>query len=152
MSTAASPTVVQLHWDMRDGSVTVTPEDQDRFGIKVGRAIEILQQAARAEQFERQFHLLLRVLGEWISGRQGHIERAYITHRDGALAFVVVCTALEYDDDFEGALSDLDFRIANDPDLDLIKIDAIALPLVSESAATSFLDQDFVLEYIGHGD
>jgi hypothetical protein len=135
---------------MKDGLVTVTPRDQDRFVIKVRRAIEILRQAARAEQFERQFTLLLRILAQWLEERTD-IERAYLTHREGALAFVVVRNSSESDEECADALSDLDFRIANDPDLDLIKMDAIALPLASDSTVSSFLDPSFVFEYIGHG-
>jgi hypothetical protein len=150
MATVTTPAVLQLDWAMKNGVITVTPRDQDRFIIKVDRAIEILQQAAQAEKFKLQFNLLLRVLGEWINSRSD-IDRAYITQHDGALAFIVVKTSREYDDDCEDNLSDLDYKIANDPDLNLIKMDAIALPLVSESAACSFIDPDFVLEYAHHG-
>jgi hypothetical protein len=151
MATVTAPTVVQLDWAMKDGAITVTPRDQDRFIIKVDRAIEILQQATQAEKFKLQFNLLLRVLQEWINTRND-ISRAYITQRDGALAFVVVRSSCEYDDDFEDDLSSIDYRIANDHDLDLIKMDAIALPLASESAVYSFIDPEFVLEYARHGD
>ena len=135
---------------MKGGNVIVTPRDQDRFVIKVQRAIELLQQASQAEKFQRQFNLLLRVLAEWLRGRTD-IERAYLTHRDGALAFVVVRKSVQYDDDFEDQISAVDFLIANDPDLDLIKMDAIGLPMASESAVSSFLDPGFVLQF-DHGD
>jgi hypothetical protein len=151
MATAATPdVVVQLDWVMKNGIVTVTPRDQDRFTIKVDRAIEILQQAARADKFKLQFNLLLRELGKWLNDRND-VSHAYLTQRDGALAFVVVRSSCEYDDDFEDNLSDFDYQIANDPDLDLIKMDAIALPNASIGAVFSFIDQDFVLEYVHHG-
>ena len=148
---SAPAAVVQLDWSEKDGVVVVTAKDQDRFCIKVHKAIEILQQASRAEEFTRQFNLLLRTLASWLNGRDD-VTRAYLTHRDGALAFVVVRTAVAYDDAFEDALSHLDFQTANDADLNLIKMDAIGLPLVSAEALSSFLDQSFTLEYTGHGD
>jgi hypothetical protein len=147
MATAASD-VIQLHWDMKDGLLTVTPEDEDRFSIKVGRAIELLQQANRAEDFRRQFTLLLRELARWLKDRSD-VERAFLTLRDGALVFVVVREFCEYDDAFEDALSELDYSVANDADLDLIKMDAIGLPPASDRALSSFLDPAFTLEY-GH--
>ena len=150
MASVASD-IVQLRWDTRDGLLTVTPEDEDRFSIKVGRAIELLQQANRAEEFQQQFTLLLRLLAQWLQDRSD-TERAFLTQRDGALAFVVVRASSEYDDDFEDALSDLDFGIANDADLNLVTLDAIGLPLASDSAVSSFLDPTFTLEYIDHGD
>jgi len=141
---------VQLRWDMKDGLVVVTAEDQDRFAIKVRRAIEILQQGDHADKFGTEFQLLLRLLAEWLKDRSG-IEKAFLTHRDGALSFVVVRSSCEYDDDFEDALSDLDVDIAADTDLSLIKMDAIALPPASETALRSFLDPEFTFEYVGHG-
>ena len=147
-TTATSP--VQLDWAEKDGLVVVTPSDGDRFGIKVQRAIEILQQAARAEEFGHQFNLLLRVLAEWLKGRTD-VDRAYLTQRDGALAFVVIRSSCEYDDGFEDALSDLDYSIANDTDLNLIKMNALGLPLASDGAVGSFLDESFTLAYVAHG-
>lgn len=149
--TTSPSSVVRLRWDMKDGLVVVTPQDEERFCIKVHRAIEILQKADRAEEFTRQFSLLLRLLAEWLKDR-ADIERAYLTHRDGALAFVVIRKSCQYDDDFEDVLSDLDYGIANDADLNLIKMDAIALPCVSDTAVSSFLDPGFTLEYVGHGE
>ena len=151
MSTATpsdAATVVRLRWDMIDGTVTVTPQDQDRFSIRVRHAIEMLRQGHHAEKFNGQFRLLLRLLAEWLKDRTD-IEKAFLTHRDGSLSFVVVKVSCEYDDEFEDSLSDLDFGIANDTDLDLIKIDAIALPPTSETALRSFLDPEFTCEYVG---
>jgi hypothetical protein len=149
--TSVQTTALLLDWESADGLVTVTPKDQDRFSIKVRRAIEILQQTQRAEEFARQFNLLLRMLAEWLQGRSD-VERAYLTHRDGALAFVVMRAFCEYDDAFEDSLSEVDYQIANDADLNLIKMDAVGLPLASDNAVSSFLDPNFTLEYVGHGD
>lgn len=141
---------VQLDWTDDGGVVTVTPRDKDRFILKVRRAVVILQQMNQAEEFEKQFTLLLRLLAEWL-GNQNNIHRAFLTHRDGALAFVIVRQLSEYDEQFEDRLSDLDFDIANDADLKLIKMDAICLPRASREAVSSFLDPEFMLEYVGHG-
>ncbi len=149
MTTAASDCVL-LRWDMKDNLVTVTPEDESRFCIKVRRAIEILQQANRENDFRDQFTLLLRELAQWLN-TQHNVTRAFLSQRDGVLAFVVVRDSLEYDDDLEDTVSDLDFKIATDPDLNLIRMDAIALPTVSDKAIGSFLDPNFSFEYIGHG-
>lgn len=151
MSTAGAQPVVQLRWELRDDLIVVTPYDQDRFAIKVNRAIEILQQANRREEFERQFNLLLRELASWLNGRRD-VEKAIVTHRDGALSFVVVRKGAEYDEAFEDALSDLDFDLARDPDLNLIRMNAVGLPQVSESALAAFVDPDFALSYLTHGD
>lgn len=149
MATAANQPV-QLEWSRSGDTVVVTPQDEDRFTIKLGRAVAILQQAQHAEEFRRQFNLLLRLLAEWLKETEG-VKQAFVTHRDGALSFVVVREACAYDDAFEDRLSDLDYRIATDEDLNRIKMDAIALPPASMDALSSFLAPDFVMEYIDRG-
>jgi hypothetical protein len=151
VTTATPSSALQLRWDMKEGLLIVTPEDQDRFVIKVRRAIELLKLAGRADEFQKQFGLLLRLLAQWLRERKKRVEKAFLTYRDGALSFVVVRSEAQYDDDFEDAVSDLDFGIARDADLDLIKMDAIALPPTSDTALQSFLDPGFTLEYVGCG-
>jgi hypothetical protein len=152
MSTAtAESSVVRLEWSLKDGDVVVTPCDQDRFILRRNRAIAILQQGAEVEKFGHQFNILLRTLAEWLKNRS-EISKAYLTDRDGALAFVVVRKVCRYDDAFEDIISELDYRVANDPDLDLIKMDIIALPLASDNAISSFINPGFSFQYVGHGD
>lgn len=137
--------ILPLEWSEQDGQIVVTTRDGDRFIIKLNRAIEILRVADK-DQFPKQFHLLSRVLAEWIRDHSG-IRAAYLTVRDGALAFIVVRDMCEYDEDFEDALSALDLAVANDPDLNLIKLNTVALPAASQDAVSSFLDPEFLFIY-----
>jgi len=148
VSESTAQHVQQLDWSKKDGTVTVTPRNQDRFLIQMRKAIEILQRANEQEQFERQFNLLLKVLAEWISGRDD-LGDCYVTLGDGALAFIVVRKQVEYDGDFEDELSSLDYQIANDPDLDLIHLNAMSLPPVGGSALNQFIDRNFSMVYAG---
>ena len=140
---------IQLDWTVEDGVVTVTPRDEDRFTIRLRTAIEILHRADKELQFQGQFTLLLKQLAGWLRDR-ADLRDAYVTVRDGSLAFVVVRKSCEYEAKFEDELSELDVQIANDPDLSLINLHAMALPDVSESALSSFLDTRFTLCY-SHG-
>lgn len=137
-----------VHLDIRnkDGHVTVTPSDEDRFSISVERAIAACQAAARADEFKKQFALLLRRAAEWLSARSD-IESSWITKRDGHLLFLVVRTAPEYDREFEDALSALDLDLARDGHLDLIRINTMGLPPVSREALGGFLDSDLALPF-----
>jgi len=150
-SAAGQPTgfAQQLVWHEEVGSVVVTPRDQDRFCVKLHKAIEALQKLSRAEEFGKQFRLLMRVVAEWIRGRP-EVAKAYLTLRDGALMLIVVRSTVRYDADFEDALSDLDLRIAEDADLNLIRISSLALPQASDEAVASFLHPEFTLEFV-HG-
>ena len=136
---------VQLDWADAGGVITVTPRNQDRFTIKVRRAVEILRQSGQESAFREQFRLLLSSLVEWLKDNVG-VNSAYVTIRDGALAFVVVREECAYNEEFEDSLSLLDENIAADPDLDLIQLNALTLPGVSDEALGTFLDLDFLVQ------
>lgn len=147
LNTAMRP--VELDWYSEDETVRVIPRDRKLFEVQKDAAIEFLRVAHRAEQFEKQLSLLLGTLAGWIKAHRGDVRDAYLTLQDGALSFVVVRSAARYDADFEDALTDLDFDVANDPALSLIKLHAVALPPASAQALSSFLDRRFLLSYHG---
>lgn len=142
---------VELDWYSSDqnDTIVVTPRDRQRFEIQTDRAIRILQVAHEETLFHKQFHLLLNHLAGWIRDHRAAIRNAYLTLHDGAFAFIVVRTSPRHDADFEDSLSDLDLDIAGDPALNLVTLNAIALPPVSEAGLSSFVDPRFVLSYHG---
>jgi hypothetical protein len=144
-------TVIQLTWQQRDGDLVVTPSDQDRFMVKVGRAIEILRLRKREEQFSNQFNLLIKRLACWLENHTGIWDRAFLTAGESVLRFIVVRKQVRFDEKATDALSDLGIEIANDPDFDLIKLGTRALPLASNEALQSFLDCSFTIEFNGDG-
>jgi len=141
---------IRLNWANQNGDILVTPSDENRFCVKVGKAIEILRQHDRESQFGKQFSVLVKRLAEWINDN-GRGSRAFLTAGEGVLRFVVMRNEVRYDEEITDALSDLELEIANDQDLALIKVNTTALPLVSEEALQSFLDCDFCMEYNGNG-
>ena len=142
--------VVELDWYADNDTVTVTPRDQKRFDIQKDLAIEVLQAEGQAGLFGKQLGLLLERLAFWISNNLSSIGDAFLTVQDGSFSFVVIQKVPECDDDLQDSLASLNFAIANDPDLDLIELDTIALPPVSEHALTSFIDRKFAMKYV-HG-
>ena len=85
------------------------------FEVHKDRAIAVLQLAAHAES---QLKLLLERLARWVRDNAAMIDTAYVTLRDAKLAFLVVSKTPECNDDLEDSISELDFHIANDPDLE----------------------------------
>ena len=140
--------IVQLDWADIDGSVTVTPENEDRFNLKIRRAIEACKEAVDADQFGLQFRILLKRLAEWRASRTD-VQDAYVTVRDGRFVFLVVRNRPEYDAEFEDSLSALDLAIANDTDLERIHLDAMAVPPASRESLASFLNPSILLVYRG---
>jgi len=140
---------LELDWYAEQDVVSVNPRDQRRFEIQKDRAIEILQKERERETFQKQFSLLLEHLAQWIRERRGQIEGSYLTLQDGALALVIVKKDVKYDDRFEDELSDLEFQVANDPDLRSIELTVLAVPPVGNDALRAFLDERLVLKYHG---
>lgn len=149
LETGAEATPIQLLWHQKDGVIVVTPSDQDRFLVKVGKAIELLRQDKRRELFEKQFDLLVRQLAAWLERHSQKVDHAFLTAGESVLRFIVVRKETRFDSELTDALSDLSVAIANDPDLDLVKLSARALPQVSEEALQSFLDSSFTIEIHG---
>lgn len=128
--------------------ITVVPEDEDRFILSVEAAVKACQAHDKTVRFSKQFsESLQKRLAAWISERQEKIFKAFLTIRENGLLFVVVMRGAHYDRAFEDELSNLDLEIANDPELDLIHLDVIALPESSASAYGSFLDATETLSY-----
>ena len=127
----------------------MTTEDEDRFAVRLNRAVEYLRVASRQQQFEDQFDLLLKRLDRWVRG-EPRVARSFLTLRDEALLFVAVMDRLQCDPDFEDRLSALDLEIHADPDLDLIRMNTVAMPGVSRPVLDDgFLDPGFTLEHAG---
>lgn len=141
---------VELDWYAESEQVTVTPRSQRRFEISKDRAIEVLQVAEeRRIRFDKQFSLLLYELAEWIHDHEDQIETPYLTIQDGSLMFVVVRNDARLDLEFEDDLSALDFRLANDPALDLIRLHTMSLPPTDDDSLQSFLFEPFTISYHG---
>lgn len=142
--------VQQLVWREEDGTLVITPKDEQRFCIKINRAVDSLKIIAEREQFANQFQLLMRTVAQWISDRSD-VGAAYVTLRDGGLSLLVVQKEIPFNDEFEDELSALDMSIAVDEDLELIHLTAISLPRASEDTIASFLDPVFTVQIV-HGE
>ena len=135
---------IEVDWFGEAEIIEVNPRDQQRFQIQKDRAISLLQLATNADA---QLALLRRKLGEWMRTHSSSIKTAFLTLRDHRFSFVVISRTPLCNDELEDAVSDVDLQIANDPDLDAVKMNAIVLPPASIEAIGSFLDNRFLLEY-----
>ena len=139
---------IQLDWGDGERPITVTPKDQDRFTTTVQEAIRACKAELSSAKFMEQFRSgLLERLAAWIRDHAEKVAGGYITIRDSTLLFLVVRKMAGWDGKFDDDLTALDVDIANDPKLDLIRLNVISLPKGSDAAASSFLDPEFTLEY-----
>ena len=129
---------IQLDYS-QDGSVVVTPKDQDRFVLSVKEATSALSDAAQLLKYGRQFGQLMPRLTDWLQAQRENVRKAFVTVRDGALLFLVVRNQAKCDPAFTDALAELDMAIAQNESFDVIKLDVLALPDVSDDGVQSFL-------------
>lgn len=141
-----APNAVELDWYDEGETVRVFPRDQQRFEIQKDKAIGALQLASNAEL---QLDYLLDRLAIWIRAHESHLRDAWLTLRNDRFVFLAISKAPEYNEDLEDAVSDLDLAIANDPDLNLLRMNAMVLPPASTDALSSFFDDRFALVYRG---
>jgi hypothetical protein len=140
--------VIQLDARNVGGRVTVTPEDENRFVLRVGEAIAACQQVKADEQARDRFNFLLNRLGKWVLDHAAEVREAYVTTRDGSLCFLVVHSTPAYEEAFQDALAELDIELANDRDI-RFHVDVMSLPPASKEAMRSFLSSELTLHFKG---
>ena len=139
--------LLRLTWKQRGQHVLVEPDDEDRFCIAVDRVIRACQTEIKREDFERKFRLLLRKLAIWISSHSNLLSKACLTIRDQGLLFLVVRKDLRLDENLSDSLTALDIEIAQDPQLQEIRLSVLALPATSDEGIASFLVPGETLTY-----
>lgn len=126
--------------------VDVRPRDQQRFSVQRDRAIQYLHLGNRAES---QFELVLTRLAFWLKENMAKVSEGWVTLRDGGILFLVVSRSSRFDDDLEDAAIDLDLELAKDGDLDLVSVNVLVIPPVSDDSKRAFLNDRVALRYNG---
>ncbi len=139
-----------LDYKQANRKVTVVPSDEDRFVMSMQDAATACQIVERMDiiNFTRQFKELLNYLGRWIKAHQNKILHSFLTTRDAGLLFIVIRKESKYDDNFESELTELDLKIAQNKDFNLINLSVLSLPRCTEQEYLSFVNR-FVLQYKG---
>ena len=128
----------------------VRPSDTQRYKVQTGKLTDVLRLRKQAREFSGQFELLQVILANWIHAHGKFIQKGMLTLQDDSLTFLVIQITSEYNEDLIDALADLAFEVADDPALDLIELNTLAIPPVSEESLQTFLDHRLALSYSGH--
>ena len=131
---------IRLGFDQKTRRVLVTPEDQDRFCMSVDEAIAACRAHVKHSEFDKQFRSLLNRLGEWVDEHGDRVKQGVVTLREGAILFLAVQRAAQYDGDLEDELTALDVAAARDPSLDHIRLTVRALPACRNRALLAFIN------------
>ena len=127
----------------------VDPEDQDRFVMRVEEAVfacRIMNEYK--ELFGKQVNHLKDVLGNWTREHIGKIDKVFLTLQDARMLFLIVAKGSVFDPDLEKDLTDLDLKIARDPECSQINLDVQTLPLCGPDGFLSFCNPGWMCEYI----
>jgi hypothetical protein len=121
--------------------VTVHAEDGDLFSLTKQMIERSGRIAAHIERFDQQLAALKRDLEVWSSEHSDSVEEVFLALKGDHFLFLVVLKGKAHDGLLEDALTDLDMRVAQEPDYDLINLSVLALPAFAEDAIRSFLPQ-----------
>ena len=119
--------------------VTVHPEDGDLFALTKQMIARSGRIAYEIEAFENQLEALKRELDAWFAGRSDSVAEAFLVLKGDYFLFLVVTKGKAHDSGLEDALTDLDMKVAQDPDYHLVNLSVLALPAFAEDAIQSFL-------------
>ncbi|MBC8373992.1 MAG: hypothetical protein H8E53_10390 [Planctomycetes bacterium] len=128
--------------------VVVTPKDNDRFVGSVKEIATACHAGIPLIEFTNQLEkTLVPKLAEWLAERGDKVHSAFISVREGRLLFLVIQCGAAYDRELTDALTKIDIEIARDADLDMIRLEVMALPCVPDEDAYSFLDPQFIMVF-----
>lgn len=126
------------------GMATVEPHDQDRFCMAINSLVSAAQARTQVEEFKRQLSHLVPRVGEW-AAREPDIADSLFVPRGGRVLFVAFHRGTEFNVTLAERLAELEFEIAQDPSLGLIKFDTFAMSAYDDP--TSILGDGFTFKY-----
>lgn len=138
---------VRLKWSEKNCTVLIEGQDEDRFALTVQQVIQACNIQQAKEGFEAQFADLKNLLGGWVHRNRSDIHKAFITVLDARILFLVITQQVDYNPDFDDALTDLDLMIAQTPFVSNIPLSVQSLPRCEDFDYNGFLDPLLLLEY-----
>lgn len=121
------------------GRVTVTDEDEDRFSLHLNDAVRACRLHVDVSEFSKQVKILFSQLFKWAVEHDEDVKEAILTMQE--MGFILICitkrspVSREIDD----ALTDLELKIANDPDLGHIPFSGQLLPPLADEDIQGFI-------------
>lgn len=140
MNSAVSPkNIIRLkHGD--NSQIIVEMKDGDRFGISSSDAAMACQfYEAGQKVFSQQVRILSDRLTKWFQANAAHVKEARLGPRPDGLLFLVVMAGQEYNPDLEDRMTELEAEIAQDPTLDMIRLEVQAVPDFGAASIQAFL-------------
>ena len=151
MSLTEIGSVIELHFENRDGQVRVMLPDNHIMAMSVEVAVHACRAFKDQILFKSQFDGLLPYLAEWIDLHSDDVKEAYLTTRDSGLLFLVVTKGKTFNGSFEDELTGLDIEVANDTDYSLINMNVLAIPPSGDEDTHSFISNKLELRFRLHG-
>ena len=130
--------------DHRGGFI---PRERQKYLDAVTEAARACRASEDALHFADQFSAMLEALSDWIHHHEDRIGSAYLTIRDNDILFLVMQQGVKYDRDLAEAITELDIELANSAEFDLLRLNTMSIPAVSQDSATAFLASGQVYTY-----
>lgn len=147
MSATATRSSIILLDASETNQVVVVPPNKDKFCLPIQQAIKACQATDNSYRCGQQFEALLERLSTWLTERKSRISSAAVTIRQSDILFYVVQKDVGRDSELADDLTSLDLEIANSIDYDLIELNVMSVPFVSEDSSSAFLSSGQVFHY-----
>jgi hypothetical protein len=119
--------------------VTVHPENGDVFALSKQMIARSGRLMSKIEAFEQQLAALKLDLESWAGAHSESVAEAFLVLKGDHFVFLAVLKGKAYDSVLEDALTELDMRVAQNPEYNLVNLSVLALPAFAEDAIRSFL-------------
>ncbi|MBX9677205.1 MAG: hypothetical protein K2X38_00490 [Gemmataceae bacterium] len=130
---------IQLRYTDKNQQLVIDDETAGKLVTTVAAAIDACKASGKEDEFWRQFTEMRELLTNWLVDHQELIADAYITVRDSAILFLALQQSPSFNQELEDSLTELDLAIAHNPDLDLIRLNVLAIPKTSQASVESLL-------------
>lgn len=138
MASTERASIVLLSEDS-DGQALVSMGDGDKFTLAVADAARACRAFDAGKDFVRQFRDLVNTLASWVEPRRGKMRCAHLIPRENDVLFLVIHKGSSFDQELSDELTDLDLEVANSKDLNMVDLEVLAIPSVSDESCRAFL-------------
>ena len=137
--------MIELLWEEGDKKVFLELENEDRRVKSVAEVLTATKIGLDFRETEKELKELLGYLADWLKVYVEKVQKAILTVGDGGLLLLIVRNQIKFDDEFEGEVVELDWKVANSSRFQSMSLNIVPLPKCSDDDAMSFADPGFRL-------
>lgn len=122
-------------------------QNGDRFFVAIADAARACRALDHLAEFSEQFKRLFEVLKSWVAANRQSVKSAYLSFRERDILLLVMQKGEAFDSNLADSLTELDLAIANNQEFNLLAMNVLSIPAVSDASTKAFLASGKVFRY-----